>query len=61
MLEQIAEGDSGSLAPVDTQDQARADFEQPDQAIDVLVHCTGFGLDGIQRSLPTQNVLSFYS
>ena len=42
--------------------EARLDgvFEQPDLVKDVPAHASRVGLDGLQRSLPTQTILRFY-
>jgi len=41
----------------DVQDEVGQGSEQRDPAVDVPVHCSRVGLDGLQMSLPTQTVL----
>ena len=43
------------------QGQIGRDSEQHNLVEDVPAHCSGVGLDDLQRSLPTQAILRFYS
>jgi len=45
------------LKPGDLQGEAGPSPGLPDLAEDVPVHCSGIGLDDLQRSLPTLRIL----
>ena len=54
---QNAQSGGGSPIPGDVQGLAGQGSEQPDPAVDVLVHCRGVGTDVFQKSLSTQKIL----
>jgi len=56
-LAQVAWRDSGGSIPRNIQDQVGQGSEQPGLVEDVPACSRRVGLDDLQRSLPTQNVL----
>lgn len=56
MLAQVAQRGGGCPLPGNIQGQVRQGSEQPGLVEDVPDFCRGVGLDGHQRSLPTQIV-----
>jgi len=58
-LAQVAQRGGRCPIPGHIQGQVGWGSEQPDLVEDVPAHGRGVGLDGLQRSLPTQTVLSF--
>jgi len=57
VLEHVAQRGGGCPVPGGIQCQAEQGSEQPDVAVGVPVHYRGVGLDGLQRSIPTQSCL----
>ena len=56
-MEQITQRGGRCPIPQNIPGQAGRGSEQPDPGEDVPAHCRGVGLDGHQRSLPTQSIL----
>lgn len=56
MLALVAQRGGGSFIPGNIQGQVRQGSEQAGLVEDVPAFCRGVGLDGLQRSLPTQTL-----
>ena len=56
-LAQVAQRESGGPIPGNVQGQLGRGSEQPDPVEDVPAHGRGGGLDGLERSHPTQSTL----
>ena len=56
-VKQATQRGGGCPIPGNIQGQAGQGSEQSDLVEDVPAHCRWVGLDGLQRSLPTQTIL----